>query len=118
MSDDRVTTLSIATAEPPSAATEGELRTAIAGWLRCYLIDVLGPAAAALDDRAAFDRYGLDSAAAIAMSSDLGQWLGCEVDAAAAYEHPSIERLSRALAADQMVRAAAGRRRVSDGSAV
>jgi acyl carrier protein len=116
MSNDRATTSSIATAALADDSVD-ELRTAIAVWLKRYLIEVLGPAAAALDDRAAFDRYGLDSAAAIAMSSDLGQWLGCEIDAAVAYEHPSIARLSRALATDATVRAAAARRGVTAGGA-
>jgi acyl carrier protein len=92
-----------ATGEMP----EDVLRIAIAAWLTRYLADVLGLDRESIDERQVFTRYGLDSAAAIAMSSDLGEWLGCEVDAAAAYDHPSIARLAAALAADRMIRVAA-----------
>jgi acyl carrier protein len=92
-------------------AEEG-LRLGIARWLQQYLREVLGPAVERMDEHTAFDRYGLDSAAAIAMSSDLGEWLGCEVDAAAAYDYPSIADLSRALARDDAVQASVARRRL------
>ncbi len=92
--------------------TEEGLRLGIARWLKEYLREVLGPAVDRMDEHTAFDRYGLDSAAAIAMSSDLGEWLGCEVDAAAAYDNPSIADLSRALARDAAVQASAARRRL------
>lgn len=82
------------------------LRSEIAGWLKRYLAQALHLDAEPADERMAFDRYGLDSAAAIAMSSDLGDWLGAEVGAEAAYDHPSIAQLAEALANDPAVQAA------------
>ena len=44
-----------------------------------------------------FDRYGLDSSAAVGMTGDLEDWLGKEVEPILLYDYPTIETLARHL---------------------
>ena len=76
----------------------------ITTWLREYLANLLGLQEHEIDDHAAFDRYGLDSSAAVAMAGDLGDWVGCDLDPSSAYDHPSIAELSRVLSQSGAVR--------------
>jgi acyl carrier protein len=92
------------------------LRLEIAAWLTRYVADLLGLTAESIDEHTSFDRFGLDSTAAIAMSGDLGEWLQCEVDAAAAYDYPSIAELAEALTGDETVRASLLRRTAPRGA--
>jgi acyl carrier protein len=78
-------------------ATQQEER--IIAWLREYIADILGLPAEKIDAEASFQQLGLDSSAAVGMTGDLAGWLGIDIDAAAAYDHPSIAALARALAA-------------------
>src|SRR4051812_23479001 len=74
-------------------------------WLRDYLAALLELQPGDVDDNESFARFGLDSAATIAMLADLGEWLGHELDATLAYDHPSIRDLSRTLACQPQIRA-------------
>jgi acyl carrier protein len=89
-------------------------QAAIAQWLRDYLANLLEHGVDEFDDTLSFERMGLDSSAAVGMVGDLGDWLGHEIDASAAYDHPSIRALSSALAGDPAVRRAFGQRRGDD----
>jgi acyl carrier protein len=44
-----------------------------------------------------FDRYGLDSAAAIGLTADLEDWLQQELDPTLLYDYPTIQELSKYL---------------------
>jgi acyl carrier protein len=79
----------------PAAHDEQTIRE----WLRCYICEVLAVPVEEVNVDASFQQLGLDSSAAVGMTGDLGDWLGCEIDAAAAYDHPSIRALARAVAA-------------------
>ena len=48
--------------------------------------------------RSFFD-YGMDSVMVVKLTQDLGRWLGCSIDATAAWSFPTVESLSRHLAA-------------------
>jgi acyl carrier protein len=92
-------------------AVEDEwVRQSIAAWLRDYLSNLLSLPEAQMDETATFGSYGIDSSAAVAMAGDLGDWIGCEVDPAAAYDHPSIDELSDALSRLPGVQSAFARR--------
>ncbi|WDD95769.1 acyl carrier protein [Burkholderia sp. FERM BP-3421] len=80
----------------PSSAPDQEEQ--IVQWLRLYIADVLGVPPERINTEASFQQLGLDSSAAVGMTGDLGEWLGREIDAAAAYDHPSIQALAHALA--------------------
>ena len=63
-------------------------------WLTDYICRVLQvPAEEVLPDRE-FTSFGLDSAAAVGLSVDLGAWLGSEVDPTVTYDYPTIESVS------------------------
>jgi acyl carrier protein len=62
------------TASLDSAAPAARSGAEIELWLRGYLATLLGIDLAKVDTTTTFDRYGLDSAAAIAMVGDLA---GC-----------------------------------------
>lgn len=86
-----------AEAQASSASLTKEER--IVQWLKEYISEVLATPVENIDIDANFQQLGLDSSAAVGMTGDLGDWLKCEIDAAAAYDHPSISKLARALAA-------------------
>jgi acyl carrier protein len=62
-------------------------------WLVSYLAELLDIELAEIDMTVTFDRYGLDSSAAIAMTGDLADWLGSELDPTLIYDYPTIEAL-------------------------
>jgi acyl carrier protein len=72
--------------KPPS-------KTEIQDWLVSYLAELLDIEVAEIDVAVTFDRYGLDSSAAIAMTGDLADWLGSELDPTLIYDYPTIEAL-------------------------
>jgi acyl carrier protein len=92
------------TAETPHnvklALTAEQAQVVVQEWLQQYVGELLeiGPDDVDLDKP--FDRYGLDSSAAVGMTGDLSAWIGADVDAAAAYDHPSIRQLSHAVVHD------------------
>jgi acyl carrier protein len=75
----------------------------IASWLTSYIAEVLGISVDEIDETTTFGRFGLDSSAAVALAGDLGDWIGCDIDAAIAYDFPSIGGLSAALSRDPEV---------------
>jgi acyl carrier protein len=80
----------------PDTAIDPQER--IVDWLRQYIGDVLSIRPADIDVDASFHQLGLDSSAAVGMTGDLGDWLGRELDAVIAYDHPSIRALAQTLA--------------------
>ena len=72
--------------------------TAIQDWIVDYLVKSLGVGRDTIDLQAPFDELGLDSAAAIALTGELEDWLGRKLSPTLAYEYPSIDELSRHLA--------------------
>jgi acyl carrier protein len=81
-------------------------RAAITEWLRGYVAELIGVAEDEVDDEITFDRFGLDSSAAVALTEDVAAWLGVEVDPAATYDFPTIATFAEALANRSEVRAA------------
>jgi len=77
--------------QPPRAAE-------IQAWLVSHLATVLEVDPAQVDVTTPFDRYGLDSVAAIGLTGDLEEWLGYDLDPTLLYDYPTIETVSRHLA--------------------
>ncbi len=71
---------------------------AIRVWLTDRLATVLNIAPVTIDSSESFDRYGLDSLAAITLTGDLEEWLDCELPVTLAWDYPNIELLSEYLA--------------------
>ena len=72
--------------------------TEIQTWLINYLSEFLEIDSSEMDISVTFDRYGLDSAAAVGMISDLETWMGYEIDPTLPFEYPNIKALSEHLA--------------------
>ncbi len=70
---------------------------AIQAWLVSYLAELLEIEPDEIDVRITFERYGLDSSAAVIMTGDLEEWLGYELDPTLIYDYPTIEALARHL---------------------
>lgn len=69
----------------------------IEAWLVNYISNLLKIPLKEVNTKVDFDRFGLDSASLVAMSMDLEDWLGYEVDPTLAYEYPTIESLARQI---------------------
>ena len=66
----------------------------IQAWLASYLAEFLEIEPDEVDLTIPFDRYGLDSSAAVGMTGDLEEWLGYELDPTLIYDYPTIEALA------------------------
>jgi acyl carrier protein len=76
-------------AEPASITAEQ-----IQAWLVFRLSKELKIASEEIDIQEAFAYYGLDSSVAIAITGELIDWLGCEVEPTLFWEYPNIEELA------------------------
>lgn len=65
----------------------------IEAWIASYVANLLEVDSEEIDITIPFDRYGLDSSAAVRMTGDLEDWLGCEIDPTLVYDYPTIEAL-------------------------
>lgn len=62
----------------------------VEGWMVAYLADLLDIPVAEVDASRPFDQFGLDSAATVAFTSDLGRWLGVKLDTRLMIEQETI----------------------------
>lgn len=76
----------------------------IQAWLVSYLAELLGIDPHEVDVTIPFDRYGLDSAAAVGMTGDLEDWLQRELDPTLLYDYPTVEAFSQHLAEEFQVK--------------
>ena len=63
-------------------------------WIISYIAELLEVESEQVDPTIPFDRYGLDSSAAYALTGDLEDWIGREIDPTAIYDYPTVETLS------------------------
>ena len=62
-------------------------------WVVEYIADLLETDSEEIDVTIPFDRYGLDSSAAVGLTGDLEDWLGKEVPPTLLYDYPTVEAL-------------------------
>lgn len=67
--------------------------TEIQEWIVAYLADLLEIKPEDVDVTIPFDRYGLDSSAAVVLTGDLENWLGTEIEPTLLYDYPTVEAL-------------------------
>ncbi|MDB9526152.1 acyl carrier protein [Oscillatoria sp. CS-180] len=79
---------------PAKTATANEIQE----WIVDYLAELLEMDSDEVETDVPFDRFGLDSTAAIGMTGDLEDWLECRLDPTLLYDYPTIESLSGHLA--------------------
>ena len=70
----------------------------IQDWVVAYLADLLEIEPEEIDVTVPFERYGLDSSAAVALTGDLEDWLEVEIDPTLLYDYPTVEALVKYLA--------------------
>lgn len=68
--------------------------TRVQAWMVSYLGNLLDIPHENVDVTLAFDQYGLDSAATVAFTSDLGHWLETKLDSRLMVDHNSIQAVS------------------------
>lgn len=66
-------------------------------WITAYVADLMEVEPETVDINIPFDRYGLDSSAAIGLTGDLEDWLGIELDPTLLYDYPTIKALTQYL---------------------
>jgi acyl carrier protein len=71
----------------------------IATWLCSNIAEILEVDVATIDPDEEFETSGLSSADAVFMSGDLSEWLGLQLSPSLAVDHPTVNALSRFLAA-------------------
>lgn len=69
----------------------------IQDWIVAYLAELLEIEPDEVDVTIPFDRYGLDSSAAVGLTGDLEDWLGRELDPTLLYDYPTVEALVQHL---------------------
>jgi acyl carrier protein len=72
----------------------------IQAWMVAYVADLLEVDPDEIDVTIPFDRYGLDSSAAVGMTGDLEDWLETEIDPTLLYDYPTIEALVQHLSSE------------------
>ena len=77
----------------------------VRGWLVSYLAKLLGIDEGEVDPAFAFTHYGLDSSAAVGLSTDLGDLLGAELDLSLVYDYPTIQAVTEYLVGARLVEA-------------
>ncbi|MCQ8769406.1 type I polyketide synthase [Streptomyces telluris] len=77
---------------------------AVEAWLAARIAGRLGLRASAIDRDLPFTSLGLDSRQAVAVTGELGAWLGRELPAGLVFEHPSVRALAARLGAQERPR--------------
>lgn len=92
-------TQNLPVANMPTVFEQKKPRTAaeIQAWIVSYLADLLEVEPDEVNIKIPFDRYSLDSSAAIGMTGDLEDWLGYKLDPTLLYDYPTIELLTHHL---------------------
>ncbi len=87
-------------AETKNVSKEIPTKKDIEAWIVSYIADLLEVDSEDIDTTIPFDRYGLDSSAAVGMTGDLEDWLGYEIDPTLIYDYPTIEALVQHLSSE------------------
>nr|VFK24452.1 MAG: malonyl CoA-acyl carrier protein transacylase [Candidatus Kentron sp. MB] len=72
--------------------------SAIRNWLTTKIAQLSGASADTIETGRPFAHYGLDSAAVVGLSGELGEWLGESLSPTLIYDYPTIDSLALHLA--------------------
>ncbi len=89
--DQRSTDVKSDRARVKQLPTQKEVQT----WIVNYVAELLEINPNRIDAAIPFDRYGLDSSAAVGLAGDLEDWLERELDPTLLYDYPTIKTLSQ-----------------------
>lgn len=70
----------------------------IQAWIISYLAELLEIDPDEVETTIPFDRYGLDSSAVVAITGEIEERFGCEVDPTLLYDYPTIKAVAHQLA--------------------
>ncbi|MFN6566837.1 hypothetical protein A6770_05240 [Nostoc minutum NIES-26] len=70
----------------------------ISQWIKTYLADILEVEPEKVDENYEFERFGLNSSAAVSLVGDLEEWLGFELSPSLFFEFNTIAQVSTYLA--------------------
>ncbi len=70
----------------------------ISTWIKNYLADILEIETEEVDENYEFERFGLNSSAAVSLVGDLEEWLGFELSPSLFFEYNTIAQVSAYLA--------------------
>ena len=84
----------------------GRDESAIESWLLAWIAREMRLDPSKIDARAPLVNFGMGSRQALLLVGDLEDWLGTKVEPSLAWEHPTVEKISRFLA--EQPRQAAG----------
>jgi acyl carrier protein len=99
MTIQQVSTISLPDNATTDAGKQPLTNAEIQAWLISYLSELLEIDQSEIDVNVPFERYGLDSSAAIGLTGDLENLLGYELEPTILYDYPTIEVLSEQLVA-------------------
>jgi long-chain acyl-CoA synthetase len=83
----------------PAESSSSRTAASIQGWVTDWLVSELQVEPNEIEVGRSFFDYGMDSVMVVKLTQDLGRWLGCSIDATAAWSFPTVESLTRHLAA-------------------
>jgi acyl carrier protein len=90
--------------ETPLHSAPGEVPRPDADAIRRWLVDKLSREldidAERIDVNKPIAHYGVDSALALSLGGELGQWLGRRLDPALVWDYPTIDGMARHLAGE------------------
>ena len=81
-----------------SQSSQHRTETDIQNWLVSYLAELLEIPQKEISITLPFERYGLDSSAAILLIGEFEDWLDFEMDPTLLYDYPTIEALAQHMA--------------------
>jgi acyl carrier protein len=70
----------------------------ISEWIKIYLAEILEIETAEIDETYEFERFGLNSSAAVSLVGDLEEWLDFELSPSLFFEFNTIAQVSTHLA--------------------
>jgi len=71
----------------------------VSEWIKSYVARLLGVDSDGIDVDTPFERYGLDSTAAVGLSGDLGELLGLRLDTNIVFHFPTVSSLAEHVSA-------------------
>nr|VFJ75839.1 MAG: Acyl-CoA synthetase (AMP-forming)/AMP-acid ligase II [Candidatus Kentron sp. FW] len=82
----------------------------ITGWLLARIGQLADVPPDEIDPRRSLAHYGLDSASAVSLSGDLGEWLGEPLSSSIIYDYPTIDALTQYLVTSRISNTTMGER--------
>jgi acyl carrier protein len=94
----RGTAINVAAVTMQTTPTARPSQVEIVDWCRSYVSRTLDVPVEKVDPNAEFDALGFDSAAAVALVVDIGEWLNMDLEPAVLFDFPTISAFAEHIA--------------------